>query len=145
MSYTASIATREQLEIMAEAEGCRYLDFDESSANGTPETHSGSLQMFHPECGFEKVPSMPSRKEGAAVLFTNVFHRVVYKLSCTLSALLSVLVMTAGLKKRVESSLVQPALRNTMDRSTCGPSRGLSCSYLPIATENICCLLLVAM
>lgn len=49
------IATREQLARMAEADGCRYLDFDESSANGTPETHSGSIQMFHPECGFEKV------------------------------------------------------------------------------------------
>ncbi len=56
---------------MAEAEGCRYLDFDESSTNGTPETHSGSLQMFHPECGFEKVQYHPvaalPKKGGTAV------------------------------------------------------------------------------
>eukprot|EP00903_Cladosiphon_okamuranus_P008313 g7997.t1 len=49
------IATREQLVRMVQAEGCRYLDFDESSTNGMPETHSGSIQMFHSECGFEKV------------------------------------------------------------------------------------------
>ena len=49
------MATREQLAKMAQAPGCRYLDFDESSTNGMPETHSGSIQMFHSECGFEKV------------------------------------------------------------------------------------------
>lgn len=43
---------------MAQAPGCRYLDFDESSTNGMPETHSGSIQMFHAECGFEKVGAL---------------------------------------------------------------------------------------
>lgn len=49
------MATREQLARMAKAKDCRYLEFDESSTNGMPETHSGSIQMFHRECGFEKV------------------------------------------------------------------------------------------
>ncbi|CAM9585971.1 unnamed protein product [Scytosiphon promiscuus] len=49
------MATRGQLEAMAANKGCLYLDFDETSRNGMPETHSGSIQMFHRECGFEKV------------------------------------------------------------------------------------------
>ncbi|CAN0243234.1 unnamed protein product [Pylaiella littoralis] len=49
------MATRDQLKLMAKRTRCRYLDFDENSTNGMPETHGGSLQMFSPECGFEKV------------------------------------------------------------------------------------------
>ncbi|CAM9558598.1 unnamed protein product [Ectocarpus fasciculatus] len=49
------MATREQLKKMAANKACDYLEFDESSTNGMPETHSGSIQMFLPECGFIKV------------------------------------------------------------------------------------------
>lgn len=49
------MATREQLKKMAANKACDYLEFDESSTNGIPEMHSGSIQMFLPECGFIKV------------------------------------------------------------------------------------------
>lgn len=65
------MATREQLAKMAHAEGCRYLAFDNSSTNGMPETHSGSIQMFHSECGFEKVWMYISHIEARAL--TDIF------------------------------------------------------------------------
>ncbi|CAB1108096.1 unnamed protein product [Ectocarpus sp. CCAP 1310/34] len=44
------MATREQLRKLSETMSCDYLNFDESS-KGHVETHSGSLQMFKPNCG----------------------------------------------------------------------------------------------
>eukprot|EP00752_Nemacystus_decipiens_P009859 g8796.t1 len=49
------MATREQLRKLSERKRCKYLDFDEDTRKGHPETHSGSIQMFSKECGFDKV------------------------------------------------------------------------------------------
>ena len=49
------LATREQLRRLSKKQSCRYLDFDESSGKGHVETHSGSIQMFRPNCGLQKV------------------------------------------------------------------------------------------
>ncbi|CAM9935415.1 unnamed protein product [Ectocarpus sp. 4 AP-2014] len=49
------MATREQLRKLSETKSCDYLNFDESSTKGHVETHSGSLQMFRPNCGLHKV------------------------------------------------------------------------------------------
>ncbi|CAM9113621.1 unnamed protein product [Ectocarpus sp. 8 AP-2014] len=49
------MATREQLRKLSEKSSCDYLNFDESSTQGHVETHSGSLQMFRPNCGLKKV------------------------------------------------------------------------------------------
>ncbi|CAM9366612.1 unnamed protein product [Ectocarpus sp. 12 AP-2014] len=49
------MATREQLRKLSEIKSCDYLNFDESSTKGHVETHSGSLQMFRPNCGLQKV------------------------------------------------------------------------------------------
>lgn len=49
------MATREQLRKLSEKKSCDYLNFDKSSAKGHVETHSGSLQMFRPNCGLQKV------------------------------------------------------------------------------------------
>lgn len=53
------MATREQLRKLSEKSQCRYLDFDEDTVKGNPETHSGSMQMFSKECGFDKVGDHP--------------------------------------------------------------------------------------
>ena len=49
------LATREQLRRLSQRRSCGYLNFDESSTKGHVETHSGSIQMFRPNCGFQKV------------------------------------------------------------------------------------------
>eukprot|EP00752_Nemacystus_decipiens_P002171 g2067.t1 len=49
------LATREQLRRLSEKPSCGYLNFDESSVKGHVETHSGSIQMFRPNCGLQKV------------------------------------------------------------------------------------------
>lgn len=49
------MATREQLRKLSEKKSCNYLNFDESSTKGHVETHSGSIQMFRPNCGLHKV------------------------------------------------------------------------------------------
>ena len=47
------MATREQLRKLDKS--CGYLlMFDEETKSGHVETHSGSIQMFSPTCGFEK-------------------------------------------------------------------------------------------
>ncbi|CAM9406659.1 unnamed protein product [Laminaria digitata] len=48
------MATREQLRKLDHS--CGYLMmFDELTTIGHVETHSGSIQMFSPNCGFQKV------------------------------------------------------------------------------------------
>eukprot|EP00903_Cladosiphon_okamuranus_P021243 g19515.t2 len=49
------LATREQLRRLSKKESCDYLNFDESSGKGHVETHSGSIQMFRANCGYQKV------------------------------------------------------------------------------------------
>lgn len=49
------LATREQLRRLSKRKSCGYLSFDESSVKGHVETHSGSIQMFRPNCGLQKV------------------------------------------------------------------------------------------
>lgn len=49
------LATREQLRKLSQKKSCEYLSFDESSGKGHVETYSGSIQMFRPNCGLQKV------------------------------------------------------------------------------------------
>lgn len=64
------IATREQLRKLSEGKRCKYLDFGEDTRKGNPETHSGSLQMFSKDCGFDKVH--PSWQSPATVLVSGI-------------------------------------------------------------------------
>ena len=49
------MATQDQLRTLSLKPSCDYLGFDETSGGGHVETHSGSIQMFRPNCGFKKV------------------------------------------------------------------------------------------
>lgn len=49
------LATRYQLRRLSDKKSCDYLNFDENSVKGHVETHSGSIQMFRPNCGLQKV------------------------------------------------------------------------------------------
>lgn len=73
------MATREQLRKLSEKKRCLYLNFDENTVRGHPETHSGSMQMFSAECGFNKVsllraPVLPRVCSGNGCLRGRLVH-----------------------------------------------------------------------
>jgi len=63
------MATQDQLRKLSLNKRCNYLDYDESSVgDGSVPFFNGGLQMFGPNCGFQKVNL--GKKEDTNVITT---------------------------------------------------------------------------